>query len=105
MLVGLEIQKSADAFTDRSLFYWHREAANSTAEIDYLMQYNGMVLPVEVKAGRRGAMKSLHMLMAEKGISLGLRTSQENLSVLGDNVRIIPHYMIGEWKRLLADGR
>ena len=104
VLVGLEIQKSADAFTDRDLYYWHREAANSTAEVDYLVQHNGTVLPVEVKAGRRGAMKSLHMLMAEKGLRLGLRTSQENLGSLGD-VRIIPHYMIGEWKRLLADIR
>ena len=104
VLVGLEIQKSGDAFTDRDLYYWHREAANSTAEVDYLVQHNGTVLPVEVKAGRRGAMKSLHMLMAEKGLPLGLRTSQENLGSLGD-VRIIPHYMIGEWKRLLADMR
>ena len=47
-------------------------------------------------------MKSLHLLMAEKGIGLGLRTSQENLCVMG-NIRIVPHYMIGEWKRLLAD--
>ncbi len=102
MLVGLELLKSYDAFTDSELFYWHREAANSTAEVDYLVQHNGAVLPVEVKAGTRGAMKSLHMLMAEKGIELGIRTSQENLGVMG-NVRIIPHYMIGEWKRLLAD--
>ena len=104
VLVGLELLKSADAFTDRELFYWHREAANSTAEVDYLLQHNGAVLPVEVKAGRRGAMKSLHLLMAEKGIGLGLRTSQENLGVSG-NVRIVPHYMIGDWKRLLANDR
>ena len=102
VLVGLELLKSADPFTDRELFYWHREAVNSTAEVDYLMQHNGAVLPVEVKAGTRGAMKSLHLLMAEKGIGLGLRTSQENLCVMG-NIRIVPHYMIGEWKRLLAD--
>ena len=104
VLVGLELLKSADAFTDRELFYWHREAANSTAEVDYLLQHNGAVLPVEVKAGRRGAMKSLRLLMAEKGIRLGFRTSQENLGASG-NVRIVPHYMIGDWKRLLASDR
>jgi predicted AAA+ superfamily ATPase len=101
MLVGLELAKSADAFTDTSLFYWHREAANSTAEVDYLMQHNGAVLPIEVKAGTQGAMKSLHMLMKEKSIGLGIRTSQENLGTIG-SIRIIPHYMIGEWKRLLS---
>ena len=53
MLVGLELLKASDAFTDGSLFYWHREAANSTAEVDYLVQHNGAVLPVEVKAAAR----------------------------------------------------
>ena len=102
MLVGLELLKASDAFTDGSLFYWHREAASSTAEVDYLVQYNGSVLPVEVKASTRGAMKSLHILMKEKGIKLGLRTSQENLGVM-DGIRLIPPYMIGECKRLIAD--
>ncbi len=100
MLVGLELQKSSDAFTDSELFYWHREAANSTAEVDYLVQHGGTLVPIEVKAGVRGAMKSLHILMSEKGLGLGVRTSQENI---GDarGIRIIPHYMIGEWRRLL----
>ena len=40
--------------------------------------------------------------MKEKGLRLGLRTSQENLGDM-DALRLIPHYMIGEWKRLLAD--
>ena len=68
------------------------------------MQHNGTVLPIEVKAGVRGAMKSLRILMAEKGVGLGLRTSQENLRVM-DGIRIVPHYMIGEWKRLLSGVR
>ena len=104
VLVGLELLKSASPFTETELFYWHREATNSTAEVDYLMQHNAAVLPIEVKAGKRGAMKSLHLLMAEKGIELGVRTSQENLGAVG-SIRIIPHYMIGEWKRLLANVR
>ena len=104
VLVGLELLKSANPFTETELFYWHREATNSTAEVDYLMQHNASVLPIEVKAGKRGAMKSLHLLMAEKGIGLGVRTSQENLGAVG-SIQIIPHYMIGEWKRLLANIR
>jgi predicted AAA+ superfamily ATPase len=102
MLVGLELLKSGDPFRENSLFYWHREAINSTAEVDYLTQLNDTVLPIEVKSGTRGAMKSLHMLMAEKKLSLGIRTSQENLGQLG-NIRIIPHYLISDWKRLLDD--
>ena len=55
-------------------------------------------MPVEVKAGKKGAMKSLAMLMREKGLPLGIRTSQENLSRMGD-VAIIPLYLIGEFAR------
>ena len=104
MLIGLELLKSGDPFRENSLFYWHREAANSTAEVDYLVQLNDTVLPIEVKSGTRGSMKSLHMLMAEKNIAHGIRTSQENLGNLG-NIRIIPHYMISDWQRLFADVR
>ena len=67
-----------------------------------MTQLNDTVLPIEVKSGTRGAMKSLHMLMAEKKLSLGIRTSQENLGEFG-NIRIIPHYLISDWKRLLDD--
>lgn len=102
MFVGLELLKAEDPFTERGLYYWHREAQGSTAEVDYLLQHAESVLPLEVKSGRTGKMKSLGILMKEKNIRLGLRTSQENLLSYGD-IRVIPLYMIGEWRRLLAD--
>lgn len=104
MFVGLELLKAEDPFTEHGLYYWHREAAGSTAEVDYLLQRSESVLPLEVKSGRTGKMKSLGILMREKGLRLGLRTSQENISSYG-NIRVIPLYMIGEWRRLLADAR
>lgn len=64
-----------------------------------LFSRNG-VLPIEVKAGKKGSMKSLSILMSEKKIPLGIRTSQENFAKLGA-IRIIPLYMIGELDRYL----
>ena len=75
------------------LYYWHRDALNATAEVDFVMQHGNGVLPVEVKAGLRGSMKSLRLFMAEKHIDIGVRVSLENFATLPD-VRIIPLYAI-----------
>lgn len=98
LFVGLEIKKAVGATADAELFYWHREARGSNAEVDYLVQKGGRIVPVEVKSGRKGAMRSLGMLMDEKGLSLGLRFSQENLSQYG-RVRTLPLYLAGAWPR------
>lgn len=85
----------------RDLFYyWHREAKNANAEVDYIVQYCNGILPIEVKSGTRGSMKSLRILMEEKHLSLGIRTSEENLGTMGD-VRIVPLYMIGNYDAIL----
>lgn len=59
-------------------FYWERDVRNSSAEVDYIEAFNGKVLPIEVKAGVQGGMKSLWMFMNQKKVSLGVRTSLEN---------------------------
>lgn len=100
MHAGLEILKSGNPMEDRGLFYWHREARNANAEVDYIVQYRNGILPIEVKSGVRGSMKSLRILMDEKHLALGVRTSEENLGTVGD-VRIIPLYMIGFYDAVL----
>jgi len=54
-------------------FYWLREAKNSNAEIDCIIQLQNEVFPVEIKAGKRGTLKSLHVYLAEKGKKTGIR--------------------------------
>ena len=75
------------------LYYWHREATNATAEVDFVLQHGDRLLPVEVKSGVRGPMKSLCLFMAEKHIDTGVRISLENFATLPD-VRILPLYAI-----------
>lgn len=48
------------------LFYWAREARGSTAEVDYLTVREGNIMPVEVKSGTGGSLRSLHMLLMER---------------------------------------
>ncbi len=47
--------------TDSQLYYWCRDAKNSNAEVDYLLQINGEIFPVEVKDGPSGRLRSLHL--------------------------------------------
>ena len=100
MHVGLELLKSGNPMEARDLFYWHREAKNANAEVDYIVPYRNGILPIEVKSGVRGSMKSLRILMEEKHLSLGVRTSEKNLGTMG-NVRIVPLYMIGNYDAIL----
>jgi uncharacterized protein len=91
--VGIEIVKNSNPFTQERLYYWHREIPSSNAEVDYLIQKDGQVLPVEVKASQKGSMQSLLLFMKEKK-SKGIRVSLENFGSFQD-ISIIPLYAAG----------
>lgn len=54
------------------LFYWQREGGRP-GEIDYLVELSGRILPVEIKSGTAGSMKSLHQFMFDRRLSLAVR--------------------------------
>jgi predicted AAA+ superfamily ATPase len=78
MLAGLELLHYLTPNLHHDLYYWVRQAKNSTAEIDYLLSRNMKVLPFEVKAGVQGGMKSLWDFMREKKLDQAVRCSLEN---------------------------
>ncbi|GAB4342073.1 MAG: ATP-binding protein [Calditrichia bacterium] len=45
------------------LYYWAREAKSSTAEIDYIFDLERKIIPIEVKSGPAGRLKSLHLFL------------------------------------------
>lgn len=47
----------------RDLFYWSREARGSNADVDFLVVREGEVFPLEVKSGRGGSLRSLHLML------------------------------------------
>lgn len=61
-IVGQELL-SKEYSPDASLVFWVREKKQSDAEIDYLINHNGRIIPVEVKSGSSGRMKSLKIFM------------------------------------------
>ena len=48
----------------QELYYWARDARGSSAEVDYLAIREGRVVPVEVKSGAGGSLRSLHLMLA-----------------------------------------
>jgi predicted AAA+ superfamily ATPase len=74
--VGQEILAYQNPYTKPLLYYWAREAKNSNAELDYLIQKEGEVLPIEVKSGSTGRLKSMHMYMEKYQVRGGIKISQ-----------------------------
>jgi hypothetical protein len=56
------------------LFYWQREGGRP-GEIDFVIQADRIV-PVELKSGVSGAMKSLHQFMFDKKLQLAVRVDE-----------------------------
>jgi predicted AAA+ superfamily ATPase len=93
LFVGLELVKSMPCNQPAQLYYWLREKRGSQAEVDYVVQTGPEIVPIEVKAGTRGSMQSLHLFMEEKKCTKGIRTSLENFGKL-DNIEIYPLYAV-----------
>ena len=71
--IGQHLQHLFAERTNRELTYWLREGRSNNAEVDYVAEFAGRILPIEVKAGGSGALKSLHQFVAEKGTPLAVR--------------------------------
>jgi predicted AAA+ superfamily ATPase len=83
----------------KELFYWHREAKSSNAEVDYLLEIGSEIVPLEVKSSGSGSMHSMRMFLKEKNIKRGIRVSAEPLAQLHDTL-VIPLYALSEVTRL-----
>ena len=71
--IGQQLLTQKPFFIDKELFYWIREKRDSNAELDYLVETGNKVIPIEVKAGKSGTLKSLHVFMLEKHKELAVR--------------------------------
>ena len=101
-LVGQELLAYASSFEDIKLHYWEREKAGSQAEVDYVMAFDSKIIPIEVKAGATGTLRSLHWLMEKRDLKLGIRISEKPL-YLRKNILSVPFYMISELNRLIQE--
>ncbi len=114
-LVGQELRAVRPFNQEPGLFTWVRAAKNSNAEVDYVLQVGTRVVPVEVKAGATGTLRSLHMMVREKGLDLAVRVNSEPLlqSTVTTSLPVgaphtfrllsVPFYLVGELPRLVRE--
>ena len=71
--VGQHLIDISGGLDQLSLHYWLREKKSSNAEVDYVIGSAGLVLPVEVKSGTSGSLKSVQQFVYSKDINLAIR--------------------------------
>lgn len=79
-IVGQELLASNFSISN-DLHFWVREKTDSSAEVDYIFPYNGMLIPIEVKSGSIGKLRSLHQFMDVAPHHLAVRVWQGPYSV------------------------
>ena len=61
-IVGQELL-ALDMNTSRKPSFWIREKKQSNAEVDFIVPFKQHIIPVEVKSGKTGTLRSLHQFM------------------------------------------
>jgi len=51
------------AQTEQKTYYWARTESGASSEIDFVISNDAKILPIEVKSGKSGSLKSLHYLL------------------------------------------
>ncbi len=79
---------------NNNIYYWERMAKSSTAEVDFVIQKGNKWFPVEVKSGRGGSLKSLHLFLKEfRSCDYGIVLSTQEYNDLPDQkLKFIPIY-------------
>ena len=84
-------------FRKERLYYWERDKRGSSAELDYILEAGGNIVPIEVKAGAVGRLKSLHLFLnLHPEIKQGIKVSLDNFAK-NKNIQSIPLYAFGSW--------
>ncbi len=96
--VGQEMLAYDVPYKKSQLLFWHRKERGSTAEIDYILEHKEQIIPVEVKGGATGRLKSMHeFLNSHPGSKYGVRFSAHNYSI-SETLRSYPLYAIVKFK-------
>ena len=105
----------AESYVKPALFYWLREGRSNNAEVDFLLQHHTGVVPIEVKSGTSGTLRSLQQFNSRAHSAAAIRfdlnepsiQSLEAVAVDDANKKIVtrlislPLYMVEEATRIL----
>ena len=115
---GQELLTLNPAHIEPALYFWSREEKNSNSEVDFLYQHKNQIYPVEIKAGKTGTLKSMHVFLFEKKLKTGIRFNTDMPSFGTFNAKVrsgkangeitynllsLPLYMINQLPRLIDE--
>jgi len=104
--------------TRPGLTYWLREGRSSNAEVDFVLQIGQSIVPVEVKAGKSGSLKSIQQFVFQKKTPIAVRFDlntptiqhvDHSLKQASGTVKVsfdlisLPLYMIEELPRIFME--
>ncbi len=111
--IGQHLLYKQPSYKRPELFYWNREQKSSQAEVDYLISHAGQVVPIEVKAGKTGSLKSLQVFISQKKRPVAIKfcsqppscfetqSSVASMESVSFTLISLPLYLVGEVNRLL----
>lgn len=112
-VVGQLLRTLQPSYAEPKVYYWQRTENNSQAEIDYVIQQGSSIVPIEVKAGTSGSLKSLHYFMSKKRLAAAVRINSDYPSIMpvvhqsttsetaSFTFCSLPFYLMGQLHRLL----
>ena len=107
-IVGQELLANSE-YPNNKLNFWVKEKKNSNAEIDYIYQFHDMIIPIEVKSGATGRLRSLHQFIDSVSHNYAVRIYSGNLkisdtkTIAGKKYKLLnlPYYLTGSLRGYL----
>ena len=93
------------------LNFWMPKKVNSQAELDYVLPWSDLLIPIEVKSGASGTLRSLHRFVDEAPHDIAVRVYtgkyrvEDAKTISGKKYRLInlPFYLIGQIETVLEN--
>jgi len=91
------------------LNFWIPQNANAQAEIDFVLPYEDLLIPIEVKSGTTGKLRSLHRFIDEAPHNWAIRVYagkfkiEDAKTIHGKHFKLInmPFYLLGQINKIL----
>ncbi len=92
------------------LHFWVREKKGSSAEVDFVYRYDGRLIPIEVKSGTEGKLKSLQLFMDSAPHHMAIRFYAGEISISkitlpsGKKYQLLnlPYYLVSQLEPYLV---
>lgn len=114
--IGQHLLYRNPSYQEPQIHYWLREEKSTNAEVDYIIDHHQEIIPIEVKAGKAGRLKSLVQFYLHKKTPLMVRfdlnppslgtintkaKSKEKIKTINYPLLSLPLYMVEELNRVI----